>query len=158
VRRYNILALSTYSIERPLGGGQVVVYGIYKYLSNFFDITVLSIINHQERKNVTIKKGLHNIMIPISSEEAKVLWDMERRYGIGLSDYIHIDNISLCTEYIKEFEQLSSWADIIILEHPYLINVLDHKKVNKKIIYHSIDIEVLQKKISTRIFQNYWVM
>ena len=152
MRRYNILALSTYSIERPLGGGQIVISGIYKYLSNFFDIVVLSIISHQERKNVTIKKGLQNIMIPISPEEAKVLWDMERRYGIGLSDYIHLDNISLCTEYIKEFEQLSSWADIIILEHPYLVNVLDFKKVNKKIIYHAIDIEVLQKE---KLYENF---
>jgi len=146
MRRYNILALSTYSIERPLGGGQVVVYGIYKYLSNFFDITVLSIINDQERKNVRIKKGLHNIMIPISPEEVKVLWDMEGRYGIGLSDYIHIDNISLCTEYMKEFERLSSWADIIIFEHPYLINLLEVKKINRKIIYHAHNIELLQKK------------
>jgi len=148
MRRYNILALSTYSIEKPLGGGQVVVSGIYKNLSNYFDIILLSIVTSDKgRKTVTIKPGLRNIIIPMSLKEKKALWDMERKYQIGLSDYIHIDNISLSTEYVEEFRRLSKWADIIIFVHPYLTRLLELEEISKKrIIYHAIDIELLQKK------------
>jgi glycosyltransferase involved in cell wall biosynthesis len=147
VRRYRVLALSTYSIEKPLGGGQVVVSGIYKCLSNFFDVTLLSLVSHnQERKALTVKTGLQNIIIPMSWEETKALFDLEKRYGIGLSDYIHIGSIALSPEYLKEFEQLSAWADVIVFEHPYLVNILDHRKTDREIIYHAIDIEFLQKR------------
>ncbi|MEW6002585.1 MAG: glycosyltransferase family 4 protein, partial [Nitrospirota bacterium] len=137
----------TFSIEKPLGGGQVVVSGLYKYLSNYFDVIVLSIVSHdQERRTIHIKEGLQNKVIPMSLEETKILWDFERKYGIGLSDFIHIDNISLSREYIEAVKQLADQSDVLIFEHPYLVNILDHLKAGKKIIYHAIDVEFLQKK------------
>lgn len=152
MKRYNILALATYSIDKPRGGGQVVVSGIYKYLSNFFDVTVLSIVSHNhEKRTASLKTGLQNIIIPMSYEETKILWDLERKYGIGLSDYVHINNISLSKKYTREFERLSKEADMLIFEHPYLINLLGIK-INKKIIYHAIDVEFLQKK---GLYKNY---
>lgn len=143
----NILVLSTYGAENPHGGGKYVLYHLFCRLSERFNITLLSLTEYDKTKNqIMIKSNFENINIPQDIQQAKIQWDMEKKYLEGLFDVVQINHWKNNIDYLDHVKKYINSSDIIILEHPYLVNLLDSVKTKIPIIYHAHNVEIIQKQ------------
>jgi glycosyltransferase involved in cell wall biosynthesis len=146
----NILGFSTFAIDDIRGGGQHVVYHLYKELSKVYNITLLSVVEYgKPYKEVSINNRLRNIIVPQSLEQAKKMASMEQEAKIPLFDIIQAMHLELNEHFIEKAQKLVNDIRLIMFEHPYLINIIDFIKLDKlsiPIVYHAIDTEFNQKK------------
>ena len=143
----NILALGTYAVDTAEGGGKYVIHNLFKRVSSKFNITFLSLVEHNKlQKQEFITKNFENIQIPQNMEQANIQWEKESKIGTSIFDIIQINNWQYNTEYVNHVKKLINLSDIIILEHPYFANLVKSLNTNKPIIYHAHNVELIQKQ------------
>jgi len=152
-----ILVLGTFEADSSMGGGKYIIHNLFKQLSTNNHITYLSIIeNGKPGKEVAINKNFLNIQIPENTESAKIRWELEKTHNVGLFDVHQIEGWKKNIEYLKIVKSNIENADVIIIVHPYLANLVKSLNPQIPIIYHAIDLEFNQKKfiLKGRILEN----
>ena len=141
-----LLVVSTYPIYPPMGGGQNRIYYLYKYLSEYFDITVLSLVHSSLNYTKNIFSSTYReIQIPKTSKHQESEEALEKIVEASITDIFMLENYEMARDYIKEFVKLQKDVDYIIASHPYLYPMIQ-KYTNKPVIYDSHNVEFLLKK------------
>lgn len=145
----NILGFSTFAVDDVKGGGQYVVYHLYNELSKFFNITLLSVVEFGKSfKEVTFNKRFRNIIVPQSMEQAKKMALIEQELKMPVFDIIQAKYLELNKDFIEEARKLVTNSQVLMFEHPYLINIIDFIEFDSlsiPIVYHAHNNEFLLK-------------
>lgn len=143
----NIIALGTYPVDNPHGGGKYVIYHLFKRLSKKFNIRYFSLIESDKlKKEISITPNFVNIQIPQNTEQAKIQWELEKKQNQVLFDVIQINHWNLNSDFVEEIRKNLNTSDLIILEHPFLVNLIKNLNTDKPVVYHAHNIEFFQKK------------
>lgn len=149
LRRYNVLALSHFPIHDPKTGGQIVSRNLYEILSKNFNIFHISIYPEASFAEYKINDRFFALTHPFSSDYLTFFHKLQESLpDRGIHDYIHfyIELERNFLTFIQEFVENYN-IDIIVLDQPYLGNVLDYiDNKNIKVIYHAQNVEYLMKK------------
>ncbi|HSB57698.1 MAG TPA: glycosyltransferase [Nitrosopumilaceae archaeon] len=144
---YNVLVLGTYAVDTPEGGGKYVLYHLFKRLPFQFNIKFLSLVESDKiRKELLISPNFENIQIPQDIEQAKIQWKEESKNKTGLFDVIQINYWKHNSAYIETVKKQLLNCNVIILEHPYLANLIKSLNPHVPIIYHAHNLEFFQKE------------
>ncbi len=145
--KYNILALGTFPIDDTFSGSKYAINNIFKRLSYEFNIIYVSLVEPNKiRKTVKISNGFKNVHIPLSKEQMDELQKIQKKFKTDLVDFLQINHWEKNKEYLEYVKKALPYSDLIILEHPYLVNLIKSLEPKVPIIYHAIDAEFLQKK------------
>jgi glycosyltransferase involved in cell wall biosynthesis len=153
----NLLALGTFAVDAPLGGGKYVINNLLRRISSRYNVKFLSLVESDKTyKEVRVSKNFTNIQIPQNIEQSKIQWEQEKRNDIGLFDYVQINHWKHNPEYVESVKINLKKSDVLILEHPYFTNLIKSLNVDIPIIYHAIDLELNQKKsiLSSELLNN----
>jgi len=150
-RNHNILCLGTFSVDTLDGGGKYVINNLYRRFPAYFNSVFLSVVEEDKTKNnIAIRKNFQNIQVPQNLEQAQKLWDTEKETGQGLFDFIQINNWKYNVDYTNLVKEYIEKSDLIILEHPYLANLIAGLNSSLPIVYHAHNFEwELKKSILT---------
>jgi len=138
----SLLVLSTFNAYPAISGGKLRLFNLYKGLSRYFDITILSLSDKDNK--VVINENFREIQVKRSKEFIKISKKISNITGVSSDDVASIEGYKLIPEFIKTFNEIYPKKDGIILFHPYLINMLDN--IHKPIFLDSPDVEINQKK------------
>lgn len=142
----NLTVVTTYPIYPPRGGGQNRVYYLYKELSKFFSITVVSLIHALgEVSKKQLAPNFYEIQVPKTLEHIQKEESIQKIAGIAITDIALIDIYELTPEYINQIKTSAKSADFIISTSPYTYPLLK-KHTSKPIIYESQNVEYNLKK------------
>lgn len=144
--KQTLLILGTYSVENAEGGGKYVAHNLFTRLSKHFNIIFLSLVESDKiKKEINIIPSFQNIIIPQNKEQASIQWEEERKNNVTLHDYIQIDHWHYNIDYLEQVKKFIDICDVIILEHPFLANLVKSFNTKIPIIYHAHNVELIQK-------------
>lgn len=143
----SLLALGTYSVDTPFGGGKYVLYNLFRRLSSKHEINFLSLVESDKiYKDVLVSTNFRNIQIPQNPDQSKIQWEEEKKISADLFDVLQINHWEKNSEYIDSVKKYLENAKAIILEHPYFVNLIKALEPKIPIIYHAHNVEYIQKK------------
>jgi len=143
----NLMVLGTYSVDSPYGGGKYVGFHLFRRLSRKFNVKYFSLIESDKTPNeISITPSFVNLHTPQNIEQAKIQWEYEKKQKQGLHDVIQINHWQMNSKFVDEIQKNISESDLIILEHPYLSNLVQSINSGKPVIYHAHNIEYFQKQ------------
>ncbi|SFE86205.1 Glycosyl transferases group 1 [Paenibacillus algorifonticola] len=140
-----MIVLSTYPVFPRKHGGQIRIFNIYKNLSSYYDVTIISLNNES---NYYEKKfgGLTEISVPMSSKHLEQEWEIEREIGIPITDIVMQQLLKYSPDYVQLVEKYISQSDILVCAQPYLFSLIKSYSGHKTIIYDSQNVEYELKK------------
>ena len=142
-----LLALGTYSIDTPFGGGKYVINNLYRRISSQFNVKFLSLVEFDKiYKDVSVSRNFKNSQIPQNTEQAEIQWTLEKKNSTSLFDVLQINYWQNNKEYVNKVKKYLDNADAIILEHPYFANLVKSLDPKIPIIYHAHNVELIQKE------------
>ncbi len=148
-KRKKIVVATTISASGLIkAGGTNVNNGFYMGLSDFFDIELLLIAGANEKKH-SIKLGdnITEIVVPKSRETDSRIRNLTAQvkaktlYDIGL-----LRNLKYTPEYIDELKRHIVGCDAVIVDRPYLYNIVSELANGRPIIQKSQNIEYYFRK------------
>ena len=143
----NLLFLGTFSVDTTVSGEKYVINNLLQRLSSHFNIEFLSLVDSDKiYKEVSVSPNFKNIQIPQNTKQAKIQWDEERKNETNLFGVIQINSWKYNTDFLKHVKQSILKSDMIILEQPYLANLVKSLDPKIPIIYHANNLETNQKK------------
>ncbi|PLT28889.1 glycosyltransferase family 4 protein [Peribacillus deserti] len=149
-----ILVLNHFTvIWPPVSGGTLRYFYLYKELSRFFDITLLSQTQGTKGGLITFSPTFREYKVekdPLFHELTLDVKNNEVIYELELIKYIELSNQPVV--YKKYFEQFYKTSDLIIHESPYLLEYDLYLGLDKKPrIYNSHNHEY---KLANQIWRN----
>lgn len=142
----NLTVVTTYPIYPPRGGGQNRVFYLYKELSKFFNITVVSLVHALGKvSKKELAPNFYEIQVPKTLQHIQTEETIQNKAGIPITDIALIDIYNLTPEYVNQIKISSQSADFIISTSPYTYPLLK-KHTSKPIIYESQNVEYNLKK------------
>jgi len=151
--RKKIMVATTYPVYPPLGGGQSRIYNLYKNIAKYHDVEIITLTNPNESSfDDFIAENLREIRIPKTQEHQQKEWDIyEKHVRIPVSDIAFLSLAEYTMEYEKRIEASLEKCDIVIISHPYTLNVIK-KYLNGQIIIH--EAHNLEYKIKKEMLPN----
>ena len=144
---HNLMVLGTYSVDSPYGGGKYVGFHLFRRLSRKFKIKYFSLIESDKTvKEISVTPTFVNIHTPQNIEQAKIQWGHEKKQNQGLHDVFQINHWQMNSKFVDEIKKNISKSDLIILEHPFLSNLVKNLNSRKPVIYHAHNVEYFQKQ------------
>lgn len=150
----NILIISPYSLGQGLAsGGQQRLYQLCYGLSKNNNILLLDII-HPNSRRYTENDKFQELSIPLSRIILGFRELNRRFFKFKNILFIFISIASLFNvKFKRSLKKYTTWADIIIIEHPYLVFNLNKSKVKRLLIYDAHNVEYdYQKSIMPTSF------
>jgi glycosyltransferase involved in cell wall biosynthesis len=145
-KRKKITVALTFPVFPPRGGGQIRVFHLYRNLARWFDIELITFINHKEKLcRIEIAPGLWEIKIPKSHKHQTEEIAIEQKVGVPVTDVVMPQLYNLTPAYVAALKESSATSDFIIASHPYLLPAIQ-KITNKPIWYEAHNVEVELKK------------
>lgn len=125
-KRKKIVVAVTFPIYPPRGGGQSRVFHLYKNLSKFLDVEIVSFCNTSEPYfSKEISPGLKETRIPKSAKHQ----DIENKYSEGV-DWIPVTDVIMSQVYMHSPAYVDALrsacvdADVAVACHPYLADAI----------------------------------
>ena len=88
-----LLALGTFPVDTPFGGGKYVINNLFRRISSQYNIKFLSLVESDKSyQEVSVSPNFENIQIPQNTEQAKIQWDLEKKNSTSLFDIIQINH------------------------------------------------------------------
>jgi len=146
--RKKIMVATTYPIFPPLGGGQVRVFNLFKYVSIHHNVEIISLTNaDQQAFSDYIAENLKEIRIPKTPEHQQKEWDLfEKHIKIPISDISLLSLWDNTPEYSIKINKSLDNSNIIVLSHPYALNAIKKHLREQIIIYEAQDVAYQIKK------------
>jgi len=136
-----ILVLAPFSIDPPLGGGQVRLWNLYRELSRWNRVILVCPGRIDESlRRTDITPLFTEVRVPITKIHAEQQWDLERRFGQPVSD-VALPRLSRLTPNLRRtVAALAPWADYIVSAHPYMAHLVP-RGINAVRVYEAVDAE-----------------
>lgn len=146
-KREKILVLVPFRVYPPIAGGQMRVYYLYKALSRWFDITLLTFSHPgMSKSTVELSEGFKEIRVPKSIEHLKQEIKLSEQIGLNIGDIALCELFQLSNEYIEEAIQEIQDSNIIVASHPFVYPIIKNIVNDSKIIwYDAHNVEYLLK-------------
>ena len=141
--RKRILALSTYPIFPPLGGGQNRMYYLYQELSKKFDIEMLSL-GYSNTPRREISSNVWETTLPRTPQWLEQEAKLNAITGTSTGDIIALEHMDAIPDFITCAKNMSESADAVLLEHPYCYPLAS--LLNKPFIFSTHNVEWFLKK------------
>lgn len=143
-RRPVVAVLNDYEMDRPLFGGSVRIYHLLRELSSRYEILSLCYHDSDEvRANQINAHDLH-LSIPKTDAHRREETAVNKQYWASANDIISGYMVREDDYYLSIVKNLYSLADVVILEHPFMVHALDGL-AGKPIIYESHNFEYALK-------------
>ncbi len=141
-----ILVLNTFTAHNPKGGGQLRAFHLYRSLSRFFDVHLLSLAPPDSgTSTVTSAPGFSETAIPRTHEHARYEDEMAAAIGIPVNDLYGGLAIAKTPAYLSELSRLLKEADAVLLAHPYMEPALRLVPSDLPVIYDAYNVEARLK-------------
>lgn len=141
----NVLVLNFFpAFTPPASGGELRYFYMYKNLSSYFDVTLLSpTYNGATVELITHSDTFKEYRIPKEDIHNQIHWKLEEEnFSPEFSALTCAYSADYLNEYHKHYLQLYTNADIIIHDFPYMLNYdLFFGMDNKPRIYNSHNLE-----------------
>ena len=135
-----ILAMNDYSVDAPIAGGEVRIHYLLRYLSEQYKIVYLCLNDGGAVRKTQICRDFIQISLPKTAEHLKKEQDVNAKCWISANDIVAGNMIRYNRLFVDAVRTLYALADIVILEHPYLVDCLDGL-CGKPVIYESHNFE-----------------
>ncbi|MFC1854233.1 glycosyltransferase family 4 protein, partial [candidate division CSSED10-310 bacterium] len=145
--RRKVTVLSTYTVYPSRGGGQERIYNIYRFLSFYYEITILSF-NAADKpfQRNQISPHCLEISIPVSSQHASAQWEIQKEFEHTITDILMSKLASLTTKYTAILNYYLRHSDLVIASHPFLYPLIKRIRKNQLFIYEAHNVEYHLKK------------
>ena len=141
--RKKLLALSTYGIFPPQGGGQNRIYYLYQELSKKFDIEMLAL-SYLDIPRREIYPHVWETCVARTPEWRRIEEQLNKTVGTASGDIVFLEHMETVPAFVELAQKLSKDADAVLMEHPYCYPLM--KLLNKPFILSSHNVEWLLKK------------
>ena len=146
-KKKKITVTSHFSVFPPRGGGQSRIFNLYRHMTQYFDIEIVSLAHNNEcESRKEISKGLFETVIPKTAVQAEKEWEYEKEVGVPVSDSVLPLVSYLTPKYGHALMKAINDSDIVIASHPYLLYEIEKYRGNRRLIYEAQDIEYNLKK------------
>lgn len=135
-----ILAMNDYSVDAPIAGGEVRIHYLLRYLSEQYKIVYLCLNDGGAVRKTQICRDFIQISLPKTAEHLKKEEDVNAKCWISANDIVAGNMIRYNRLFVDAVRTLYALADIVILEHPYLVDCIDGL-CGKPVIYESHNFE-----------------
>nr|WP_165583172.1 glycosyltransferase [Dyella soli] len=144
--RRKILSVCDYSVDRPMGGGQVRISALLRELGREFDVTLLCMTDDLQESSRRIHDGVLQVAIPKSEAHRLAQVEADQGYSVSVADVVSGLQCGGDSRYRGRFLKLLPNADIILFEQCYLAALLDDIPLDVPVVYSSQNIEVDLKR------------
>jgi glycosyltransferase involved in cell wall biosynthesis len=119
------VVLNTFSVWPVRGGGQARVFELYSRLARQHDVVLLTLGTEDEPATHVLGPAFHEILIPMAAPQRELSALLQSQFpDTGMGDISAIDGISLTPRFAAVLGELLRKADLLFLEHPYLMNAI----------------------------------
>lgn len=148
MKKRKITVASPYKVYPPITGAPLRIFHLYKNLTKWFDIELITYANYGSKLNkAEIYPGLWEISVPKSYAHYKEEMSLYKKMRGSAFEYSLINLYKLSPEYLFELEKSSMSSEVVVSSEPYLFLAIK-KVTRKKIWYDSHNVEYeLQKSI-----------
>ncbi|TQR43695.1 glycosyltransferase family 4 protein [Paenibacillus popilliae] len=143
-RKATLLVLNDFECSNAVSGGEVRVNRLYSHLSDSYNVILLCLNGNSNVKVTSIRPNFTEISIPKTVEHLKEEVQINTQHWISANDII-------CSYMVKKNEFLvlvsdilQEMADIIVLTHPYMTELINSS--TKTVIYESHNCEIELKR------------
>lgn len=145
-KRKKLTVALTFPVFPPMGGGQSRVFHLYRNLSRWYDIDLVTFTNSNEKLSKSeIAPGLWEIQIPKSHKHEAEELAIAQKVGVPITDVVMPQLYHLTPAYVEALRESTASSDFNIACHPYLLPAI--KAVSDKPIwYEAQDVEIELKK------------
>lgn len=139
-----LLAVNDFEVDNPVAGGEVRIFNLLNNLSDRYDVIFLCL-NNDAVKLKHINEHFCSISLPKTREHLEYEQNVNSKYWISANDIVAGEMISKNALFMAAMKQLNGLCDVVILEHPYLVDCLEGLE-GKPVIYESLNFEYILKK------------
>ena len=147
--RKKITVATTISADGKVkAGGSNVLRGLYIHLAEYYDITLVFLAPQNEEYNkVKIADGLTQINVPRTKKMHKHIQELAKKaqastlYDVGILYYL-----DETPNYEIELRNSIKSSVLVIVDRPYLFDVVERNALGRPIIQHSQNIEYYFRK------------
>jgi glycosyltransferase involved in cell wall biosynthesis len=143
--RGRLLLLNDFPISSAVHGGAVRVRELFTRLSAHYDLTLLCLCDDATTSQVHIADGFTELRVPKTSAHRIKERKWNGRDPVSVSDVV---NAAMCAdnaELVAHYRRLLGQSDVLILEHPYLVALLDVERPRIPVIYEAHNVETVMK-------------
>lgn len=140
-----LLLLNDFPVSAPFGGGEVRINRLYSELSKSYSIILLCLNNENTIHKVNITPNFLEISFPKTKEHKKEELRINLQYKVSATDIVNSYMISKNDLFMSAVNAIAPTADITVLCHPYMSEVLQATQCNY-LIHESLNYELLLKK------------
>ena len=145
-QRRRITVLIPYPVHPVRSGGQRRESALYRELSRFYDVFLLTLgRDRQSGNHIEINPNLHEICIPPSESQLREQWQLEAEAGTAISDVAIPRLMRKNHNLIRAIDYFSEASDIVVSCHPYMHRFIRPSARTQLIVHESQNFEWLMK-------------
>ncbi|WP_167671052.1 glycosyltransferase [Allopusillimonas ginsengisoli] len=140
--RPRLLVINTFSVHRPVSGGQLRMMGLYSELAKSFDVHFANLC-----KSVTVPatrrlaENLWEHVAPISADFHHRLGEVESALGVSTVDLVAAQSPELLPQWLDIIQREASLSDLIVCSHPYGHPALKRAAPGRRYLYDAHNVE-----------------
>ena len=145
-----LVVLNPFPVYPPISGGQGRVFYLYKYLADYFDITLISFAAARSYK--VLSPGFRQITVPKSPAHCRLELDFFQEIGFATCAVLP-RAAGLTPEYAYVVREQSKDANALILSHPYLYNEVQNIGFSRTMIYdaHNVEYDLQRQNLPANV-------
>lgn len=145
-RRPRLVVAATYPIHPPLGGGQVRAAQLYRGLSEFFDVELVTLAGPETSGGtVHITPALRERQVPKSARHAARELALEREAGTIVTDIAMSELYADTPDYLAALGEAAEGARAVVACHPYAFPAI-REVTDLPVWYEAQDVEASLKQ------------
>ena len=146
-RRDKVVAVSTFPIQPPFGGGQLRCFHLYGALARRFDVEMVSLAAAgTEASTATIGPGFVARVVPVTAAQERLAQDWSSAVGLPVSDIVAGSVVQTTPAYMDALRDALREASAVVLAHPYLHPAVEVLRPDLPVIYDAFDHEAVLKR------------
>jgi glycosyltransferase involved in cell wall biosynthesis len=135
------VVLSTFEVYPPKNGGQIRSYQLYSGFAALGEVTIISLGREGNTREKIIGEHVKEIVIGRSERHIREEYLIEKEVGTPVTDIVAASLMKFTPEFNKQLIRELDKADIVVLSHPYLVELIPHNK-DFKIIFDAHNVEI----------------
>lgn len=143
-RKPMILAINDYPVDTPCAGGEVRIHNLLRNMSKQYRVVYICL-SEDTVKVTRINRDFIHICLPKTKEHITKEREINSKCWISANDIVAGNMIHGNELFLAVVKTLYALADIVILEHPYMVDSLKGLE-GKPVIYESHNFEYKLKE------------
>ncbi|MBE1445672.1 glycosyltransferase family 4 protein [Paenibacillus sp. OAS669] len=135
-----ILVLNDFECSSPISGGEVRINQLYSNLSNNNKVILICLNGTDKIKLTNINDNFIEISVPKTKQHINEEVSINKQHWISATDIVTSYMTSGNELLMSIVHNCEHFSDLIILSHPYMVDVVDNN-IRKPVIYESHNFE-----------------